>query len=100
MPTDYDTEYARYTTRFDANVGSIETGQHGRYRGRLVKKFSQAEFVAKVEGYMALGQRFNAIVAAGDTMDDTLALDLRAMEVELVLDKSLFLPTRRKRDAD
>lgn len=99
MPTDYDTEYARYTTRFDANVGSIETGQHGRYRGRLVKKFSQAEFVAKVEGYMALGQRFNAIVAAGDTMDDTLALDLRAMEVELVLDKSLFLPTRRKRDA-
>ena len=97
MPTDYDTEYTRYLTRFEAAAGVMAPGQHGRYRGRLVKKFGRDEFVSKVESYMALGAQFNAVVAAGDTMDDTLALDLRAMEVELVLEKSLFLPNRRPR---
>lgn len=29
---------------------------------------------------------------AGDTIDDTLAVELRTVEVELVLERSLFLP--------
>ena len=50
------------------------------------------QFRQKVEDYLAMGNRFNRIVSSGDTMDDTLALDLRAAEVELVMERSLFLP--------
>jgi hypothetical protein len=42
---------------------------------------------------MALGERFTAMMNAGDTIDDTLAVELRSAEAELVLEKSLFLPT-------
>lgn len=97
MPTDYDKEYQRYLDRFTQQVGEFQVGQLGRYRGRLVKKYPPEEFGAKVERYMAMGQRFNAIVSAGDTMDDTLALDLRALEIELVMERSLFLPMRKSK---
>jgi hypothetical protein len=95
MPTNYDNEYRRYVDRFTQQVGDFQIGQLGRYRGRLVKKYPRDEFVAKVERYMAMGQRFNAIVSSGDTMDDTLALDLRALEIELVMERSLFLPMQK-----
>lgn len=95
MPTDFDKEYQRYLERFGTLVGDFQTGQFGRYRGRLVKKLGADEFRAKVEHYMAMGQRFNRIVSSGDTMDETLALDLRGAEFELVMEQSLFLPSRR-----
>lgn len=92
MPTDYDKEYGRYVERFERLVGSLNTGQYGRYRGRLVRRFDAGQFRAKVDEYMGLGHRFTAMLNAGDTIDDTLAVELKAVEVELVLEKSLFLP--------
>ncbi|MCA9543318.1 MAG: hypothetical protein KC613_02980 [Myxococcales bacterium] len=93
MPTDYDKEFGRYVERFERLVGDLSAGQYGHYRGRLVRRFDPPQFRAKVDEYMGLGQRFTAMLNAGDTIDDTLAVELRAVEVELVLEKSLFLPS-------
>lgn len=92
MPTDYAKEFSRYVERFDRLVGRIETGQYGNYRGRLVCKLDTDAFGQKVDEYMDLGRRFNVMLSSGDTIDDALAVELRSTEIELVLEKSLFLP--------
>ena len=92
MPTDYALEFERYTQRFVRLVGDMQPGQYGRYRNRLVPRLTAPQFRERVEQYMALGERFTAMMNAGDTIDDTLAVELRSVEVELVLEKSLFLP--------
>jgi hypothetical protein len=94
MPTDYAKEFDRYLERFHRVVGDIRTGQYGTFRERLVRKLDAGEFQRRVEDYMALGHRFTEMVNRGDTIDDTLAVDLRAIEVELVMERSLFLPSR------
>ena len=93
MPTDYAQEYERYTERFTRLVGDMQPGQYGRYRNRLVPRLTAGQFRERVDHYMALGDRFVAMMNAGDTIDDTLAVEIRSAEVELVLEKSLFLPT-------
>ncbi len=95
MPTDYEKEFTRYVERFERLVGPLAAGQYGRYRGRLVRRFDDAQFSAKVDEYMGLGRQFSDRLNAGDTIDDTLAVELRAIEVELVLERSLFLPSPR-----
>lgn len=92
MPTDYAQEFQRYSTRFVRLVGDIQPGQYGRFRNRLVPRLTEAQFRERVDHYMALGDRFSAMMNAGDTIDDTLAVELRSVEAELVLEKSLFLP--------
>lgn len=96
MPTDYALEFERYTQRFVRLVGDMQPGQYGRYRNRLVPRLTAPQFRERVERYMALGERFTAMMNAGDTIDDTLAVELRSVEVELVLEKSLFLPNMER----
>jgi hypothetical protein len=93
MPTDYALEFQRYSSRFVRLVGDIQPGQYGRFRNRLVPRLTEAQFRERADHYMALGERFTAMMNAGDTIDDTLAVELRSAEAELVLEKSLFLPT-------
>ncbi|MEZ4463150.1 MAG: hypothetical protein R3F60_09235 [bacterium] len=95
MPTDYGKEFDRYLERFGRLVGDIRTGQYGTFRERLVRKLDADEFRQRVDDYMSLGRRFTDMVSAGDTIDDTVAVELRAVEVELVMERSLFLPERR-----
>ena len=92
MPTDYPQEYERYVARFQRLVGEMQPGQYGRFRGRLVPRLTADQFRDRVDQYMALGDRFTAMMNAGDTIDDTVAVSLRATEAELVMEKSLFLP--------
>lgn len=98
MPTDYALEYERYVERFQRLVGDIQPGQYGRFRNRLVPRLTAAQFRERVDHYMAVGERFTAMMNAGDTIDDTLAVELRAAEAELVLERSLFLPTVEKNE--
>ena len=93
MPTDYDLEFERYVERFQRLVGDIQPGQYGRFRNRLVPRLTAGQFRERADLYMAIGQRFTAMLNAGDTIDDTLAVELRTAEAELVLERSLFLPT-------
>jgi hypothetical protein len=92
MPTDFEHEYKNYLARFDRLVGPYLQGQYGRFRNRLVVKLAEAEFRGRVEHYMVLGDRFTQRMSTGDTIDDTLVAELRAVEVDLVLEQSLFLP--------
>lgn len=86
------TDFQQYNARFDALVGPLEPGQYGHFRGRLVRRLDAGRFGAKLAEYEELGRRFAASFSAGDTIDDALAVELRAAEIELVLERSLFLP--------
>lgn len=92
MAAEKQDEFAQYLARFDDLVGDIQTGQYGRYKGRLVRKLDPERFEAKLAEYHDLGERFLAIINAGDTIDDALAVDLRAAEVELLIQDSRYLP--------
>lgn len=92
MHEEQNDEFATYLDRFERLVGEYQTGQYGRFKGRLVRKLDQAQYLAKLDEYLALGDRFLTMINSGDTIDDALALDLRAAEVELVLEKSRFFP--------
>lgn len=92
MAADQEDEFARYVERFEQLVGDIQTGQYGRYKGRLVRKLDRDQFEAKLTEYTDLGERFIAVINAGDTIDDALAVDLRSAEVELLIQKSRYMP--------
>lgn len=95
MPHTYGKEFQPYLERFERLVGQIQTGQYGRFRGRLVRKLSPEQFDDKMSCYMSLGARFNEMVTAGDTIDDTIMADLRGAEIELIVEESLFMPNFR-----
>lgn len=86
-------DYAHYLTRFTRHIGELQTGQYGRFKGRLVPKLDRDTYALKVAAYLELGERFSQMITAGDTIDDGLAVDLRSAEIELVLEKSLFIPS-------
>lgn len=90
--TDQHGDFRGYLTRFQSEVGDIHTGQYGRYKGRLIQKLDEPRYKAKMAEYTELGERFLAIINAGDTIDDALAVDLRAAEIELLIEKSSYLP--------
>ncbi len=90
--SDATTDFSAYVERFERLVGDIQTGQYGQFKGRLVRKLNADEFDQKATEYDKLGQRFNRILEEGDTIDEGLTLNLRSVEVELVLEKSRFLP--------
>lgn len=92
MAPEKQDEFDAYMARFAEHVGDIQTGQYGRYKGRLVRKLDPERFSAKLDEYHELGQRFLDIINAGDTIDDALAVDLRAAEIELLIQKSTYLP--------
>lgn len=92
--TNYDKEFKRYGDRFERLVGDLQPGQYGNYKGRLVRRFDLDQFTSKVNDYMNLGDRFSQTISAGDTLDDAVTVDLRAAEIELVMERSLFLPSR------
>lgn len=92
MAEEKQDEFDAYLARFAHQVGDIQTGQYGRYKGRLVRKLDADRFASRLAAYHELGQRFLDIINAGDTIDDALAVDLRAAEIELLIQKSTYLP--------
>lgn len=88
QPADYD----EYIGRFSALVGEIAEGQYGRYKGRLVPKMSRALFEERYTRYLALGVKYATMLSNNTTIEDTLTVDLKAAEVELLVQDSLFLP--------
>lgn len=87
-PSDYDA----YLARFSSLVGEIAEGQYGRYKGRLVPKMSRAQFEERYTRYLALGVKYATMLSNNTTIEDTLTVDLKAAEVELLVQDSLFLP--------
>jgi len=87
-PSDYDD----YLARFSSLVGNIAEGQYGRYKGRLVPKMGRALFEERYTRYIALGVKYATMLSNNTTIEDTLTVDIKAAEVELLIQESLFLP--------
>ena len=94
MPLDHANEYEQYLQRFRRLVGDRKPGQYGRFQSRLVLMMNGGQFTEKLDEYQQLGNRFGAMVTSGDTIDERLVAELRAAEIELVLEESRFLPPR------
>ncbi|MEE2789044.1 MAG: hypothetical protein VX589_17035 [Myxococcota bacterium] len=84
--------FEAYEQRFVRLIGELKTGQYGQFRGRLVRRLSQVEHRGELTRYRELGQRLEASLMAGDTMDERLTTEIRAAEVTLVLEESQYLP--------
>jgi hypothetical protein len=87
-PNDFD----EYLQRFDTKVGAIEAGQYGQYKGRLILKMNREQFEKKYNEYISLGIKYGTMLSRSDTIEDTLTVDLKAAEIELLITESLFLP--------
>jgi hypothetical protein len=85
-------DYHDYTERFSDLVGDIAEGQYGNYRGRLVLRMTRDQFETKYQRYLNLGIRYGQMLSQSDTIEDSLTVDLRAAEIELLITNSLFLP--------
>ena len=82
------TDYSAYEERFLRLVGDIVPGQYGRYNGRLIRRLDTEQFQSTSETYGRLGARLNSAVMSGDTIDEGLTVQLRALEVSLVIENS------------
>ncbi len=91
--SDEETAFAEYERRFNRLVGEIEPGQYGQFRGRLVRRLAVEQFADKNAEYQALGADLMKAISSGDTIDETIALEIRAAEVDLVMEKSGFFPS-------
>ena len=91
-PTLKTSDYDEYLVRFSSLVGEIAEGQYGRYKGRLVLKMTRAQFEERYTRYLSLGVKYATMLSDNTTIEDTLTVDLKAAEVELLVQDSLFLP--------
>ena len=85
--SDVEQEFADYLNRVHQHLGDIQTGQYGHFRNRLVRKLNQEQFASKLSEYSACGQ---ALITA--TIDERLTVQIRAIEFDLVMEKSRYLP--------
>lgn len=90
--SDVEQEFADYLNRVHQHLGDIQTGQYGHFRNRLVRKLNQEQFASKLSEYSACGQALITAVENGDTIDERLTVQIRAIEFDLVMEKSRYLP--------
>ena len=91
-PTLKSSDFTDYIKRFAEIVGEIEEGQYGQYKGRLVLKMSREQFEERYQQYLDLGIHYGELLERSDTIEDSITVDLRAAEIELLVKSSLFLP--------
>ena len=92
LPALKATDYDDYLKRFLSEVGEIADGQYGQYKGRLVLKMNRDQFEQRYTHYLELGIHYGDLLARSDTIEDSITVDLRAAEIELLIKESLFLP--------
>lgn len=92
LPKLQSTDFDDYLQRFAELVGDIEEGQYGQYKGRLVLKMSRLQFEERYQQYLDLGIHYGELLERSDTIEDSITVDLRAAEIELLVKLSLFLP--------
>ena len=83
--------YEDYLNRFEQLVGSVEVGQVGSFKGKLVKKLSAKRFDER-NGYSSLIEQFNGMVQRAETIDERVMMGIRRTELELLVEKSPVLP--------
>ena len=83
-------DYQAYLARFRQLVGDAEVGQLGQYDGKLVKKLSQSEFVSVSARYQELIATFDAAVRRAETVDETVVMNIRRSELEMLIKSEIF----------
>jgi hypothetical protein len=78
--------YQSYVARFDSEVGPIQVGAYGKWRGRLVRKLAADEFAVKHQEFAKLDSTYRGIVARGDTINDAVVKLWRERRAELLID--------------
>ena len=87
-----DNTFIAYEERFARLVGNINAGQYGQYRGRLIRKLNAQQHEEQTEQYQRLGEKFAEAIESGATLSESLTTELRAAEINLVLEQSRYLP--------
>lgn len=82
--------YSDYLARFCNLVGEAEVGQLRQYKGKFVRKLNETEFLAVTNRYHELLDGFSASVTRAETVDETVILDIRKSELELLLSSAMF----------
>ena len=86
------TQYEDYLERFNDLVGTVEVGQVGSFRGKLVKKLSLQSFDELQGGYDILLNDFREMVRRSETIDERVIMSIRRAELELLIQQSPVLP--------
>ena len=88
--------HSSYQEKFREKVGAgLGIGQYGQYKGRLIPFLSAEAHRERVERYLRLGRHYGALLEEGETIEDSVPAQLRALETELLIEQSLFLPFPR-----
>lgn len=90
--SEVEQEFTEYLSRVHRHLGEIQTGQYGHFRNRLVRKLNRDQFADKLAEYGECGQALITAVENGDTIDERLTVQIRAIEFDLVMEKSRYLP--------
>jgi hypothetical protein len=86
MSADGDAEYAEYVARFDAAAEEIlPVGGFAKFKGKLIKKLTAAEFSDKNKEYLELAGHYFQSLDRGDTINDVVVKLVRERAAELVL---------------
>jgi hypothetical protein len=78
--------YKEYLQRFESKVGAVAVGGFGKFRGKLIKKLAPHEFLTKHDELTQLSTHYQAAVARGDTLNDTITKLIGERQAELLLD--------------
>ena len=86
------TGYLSYLERFNELVGTVEVGQVGTFKGKLVKKLSAQSYGQLQTNYEGLLDDFRLMVSRSQTIDERIVMGIRRAELELMIEQSPVLP--------
>jgi len=78
--------YQAYLERFQREVGPVNVGAYGKWKGKLVRKLSPVEFGTKHDEFTKLDVTYRGIIARGDTINDAVVRLWRERRAELLID--------------
>ncbi len=81
-----DDPYLAYLARFESEIGAVAVGGYGKWKGKLVRKLTPAEFLTKQDELAKLSATYEQILARGDTLNDALTKVIRERQIELLVD--------------
>ena len=86
-----EANFSAYLERFVRRVGDIDVGQYGHFKDRLVRRLDRSEFEVLFAKHETLSELMSVSMQRGDTMDESLLLEIRRAEFDLLIEESKFI---------
>jgi hypothetical protein len=77
--------FGAYNSKFDAQVGTVEVGQYGRWSQTLVQRLGAEEFEARWQAFKDLEDKYREILRDGGTVTNALYDEVREQATHLLL---------------